>query len=71
MSEADLADLKIMLFTGLTWFSFICFMISALVIKQIEATLSTGLIMVLSIITIHEYRLRKLENEIKKLESEK
>jgi hypothetical protein len=65
MSEADL---KIMLFTGLMWFSFASFLISALVIKQIEATLLTGLIMILSITAIHEHRLRRLEEEVGKNE---
>jgi hypothetical protein len=65
MSEADL---KIMLFTGLMWFSFASFLISALIMKQIEATLLTGLIMILSITAIHEHRLRRLEKEVEKHE---
>jgi hypothetical protein len=65
MSEADL---KIMLFTGLMWFSFMCFLISALIMKQIEATLLTGLIMVLSITAVHEHRIRRLEEEVEKHE---
>ena len=65
MSEADL---KIMLFTGLMWFSFASFLISALIMKQIEATLLTGLIMILSITAIHEHRIRRLEEEVEKHE---
>jgi len=67
MSEADL---KIMLFTGLMWFSFVSFLISALIMKQIEATLSTGIVMILSIIAIHEHRLRRLECAISNEEVE-
>jgi hypothetical protein len=63
MSKVDLIELS---FTGLMWFSFVCFLVSALIMKQIEATLSTGLIMVLSITAIHERRLRRLENEVEK-----
>jgi hypothetical protein len=65
MSEVDL---KIMLFTGLMWFSFVSFLISALIVRQIEATLSTGIVMILSIIAIHEHRLRRLEEEVEKHE---
>jgi hypothetical protein len=65
MSESDL---KIMLFSGLMWVSFICFMISALIMKQIEATLLTGMVMILSITAIHEHRLRRLEEEVEKRE---
>jgi hypothetical protein len=34
--------------------------------KQIEATLYSALTMVLSIIAIHEHRIKKLENEVEK-----
>lgn len=62
------ADLKITLFTGLMWFSFAGFLISALIIRQIEATLYSALTMILSITAIHEHRLRRLEEEVGKNE---
>ena len=65
MSKVDLIEVA---FTGLMWFSFASFLISALIMKQIEATLLTGLIMVLSITAIHEHRIRRLEEEVERNE---